>query len=201
MASRANLAPRFRDGPQSATDVGGICNLQATSMATIYRKTAKGHSEIETRAHRLSPRLRSALILIDGRRSDDEVRKLIPQQADETLQLLVEQDFIEIIGITQDAPRAAQPAARPANPAPAVAAPTAPAAAPAVPPRDFATTRAQAVRLFTDMVGPMSEALAMKMERARSPDELRPLVQTAQRIIGNARGGQAAADYGTRFLN
>jgi len=170
-------------------------------MATIYRKTAKGQAEIETRAHRLSPRLRSALILIDGRRSDDEVRKLIPQQADETLQLLVEQGFIEVIGITQDAPRAAPPAARPANPAPPVAAPPAPAAAPAVTPRDFAATRAQAVRLFTDMVGPMSEALAMKMERARSPDELRPLVQTAQRIIGNARGGQAAADYGTRFLN
>jgi len=165
-------------------------------MATIYRKTAKGHSEIETRAQRLSPRLRSALILIDGRRSDDEVRKLIPQQADETLQLLVEQGFIEIIGITQQAPvaRAPQAAARPAEAAP-------PVAAPALPPRDFATTRAQAVRLFTDMVGPMAEALAMKMERARSPDELRPLVQTAQRIIGNARGGQAAADYGTRFLN
>jgi hypothetical protein len=168
-------------------------------MATIYRKTAKGHSEIETRAHRLSPRLRSALILIDGRRSDDEVRKLIPQQADETLQLLVEQGFIEIIGITQDAPRAPQAAVRPAEVAPPMA--PAPPAAGAMPPRDFATTRAQAVRLFTDMVGPMAEALAMKMERARSPDELRPLVQTAQRIIGNARGGQAATDYGTRFLN
>ncbi len=60
--------------------------------------------------------------------------------------------------------------------------------------------RAQAVRLFTDLVGPMAEALAINMERARSPDELRTLVQTAQRIIGNARGGQAAADYGTRFL-
>lgn len=167
-------------------------------MATIYRKTAKGHSEIETRAHRLSPRLRSALILIDGRRSDDEVRQLIPQQADETLQLLVEQAFIEIIGITQDAPRVPQPQARPVEAVPAAVPPP---AAPAVPPRDFATTRTQAVRLFTDMVGPMAEALAMKMERTRSIDELRPLVQTAQRIIGNARGGQAAADYGTRFLN
>lgn len=167
-------------------------------MATIYRKTAKGHSEIETRAHRLSPRLRSALILIDGRRSDDEVRQLIPQQAEETLQLLVEQAFIEIIGITQDAPRVPQPQARPVEAVPAAVPPP---AAPAIPPRDFATTRTQAVRLFTDMVGPMAEALAMKMERTRSIDELRPLVQTAQRIIGNARGGQAAADYGTRFLN
>jgi hypothetical protein len=171
-------------------------------MATIYRKTAKGHSEIETRAHRLSPRQRSALIMIDGRRSDDDVRKLIPQQADETLRLLDEQGFIEIIGITQDlpAPRAI-PVAVPA-PAVQVAPPvTAPAAAPAAPPRDFAATRAQAVRLFTDMVGPMAESLAIKMERARSPDELRTLVQTAQRIIGNTRGGQAAADYGTRFLD
>jgi hypothetical protein len=171
-------------------------------MATIYRKTAKGHSEIETRSHRLPPRLRSALILVDGRRSDDELRKLILQQSDESLQLLNEQGFIEIIGITQDAPpqrpvNAVAPH-RPAEAAP----PAAPRpAAPALPPRDFEATRAQAVRLFTDMVGPMAEALAIKMERARSPDELRTLVQTAQRIIGNARGGQAAADYGTRFLD
>ena len=167
-------------------------------MATIYRKTAKGHSEIETRAHRLSPRMRSALIMIDGRRSDDDVRKLIPQQADETLRLLDEQGFIEIIGITQDAPPQRPLSAAPPRPA-EVAPPVVPR--PAAPPRDFEATRAQAVRLFTDMVGPMAEALAIKMERARSPDELRTLVQTAQRIIGNARGGQAAADYGTRFLD
>ncbi len=171
-------------------------------MATIYRKTAKGHSEIETRAHRLSPRQRSALIMIDGRRSDDDVRKLIPQQADETLRLLGEQGFIEIIGITQDlpAPRAIPVAVQ--VPAVQVAAPvSAPVAPPAAPARDFEATRAQAVRLFTDMVGPMAESLAIKMERARSPDELRTLVQTAQQIIGNTRGGRAAADYGTRFLD
>ena len=167
-------------------------------MATIYRKTAKGHSEIETRAHRLSPRMRSALIMIDGRRSDDDVRKLIPQQADETLRLLDEQGFIEIIGITQDAPPQRPLSVAPSRPA-EVAPPVVPR--PAAPPRDFEATRAQAVRLFTDMVGPMAEALAIKMERARSPDELRTLMQTAQRIIGNARGGQAAADYGTRFLD
>jgi hypothetical protein len=50
-------------------------------MATIYRKTAKGHSEIETCAARLPPRLRSALILIDGRRTDGEMGKLILQAA------------------------------------------------------------------------------------------------------------------------
>jgi hypothetical protein len=166
-------------------------------MATIYRKTAKGQTEIETRAHRLPLRLRSALILVDSRRTDDEVRKLMAQQGDDSLRLLDEQGFIEVIGITQEAPRMAAAPPRPAVPPPLPA--PVPTASPASA-RDFATTRTQAVRLFTDMVGPMAEALAIKMERARSPDELRPLVQTAQRIIGNARGGQAAADYGNRFL-
>ena len=69
-----------------------------------------------------------------------------------------------------------------------------------MPARSFEATRAQAVRNFTDLVGPMAEALAIKMERTRSLDELLPLVQTAQTIIGNARGGQAAADYGSKLL-
>ena len=168
-------------------------------MATIYRKTAKGHSEIETRAQRLPPRLRSALILIDGRRSDDDMRKLILQQPEETLRTLSEQGFIEIIGITQDPPSPRMPPSAPAprpQPAPAAEA----VAAPVMPARSFEATRAQAVRNFTDLVGPMAEALAIKMERTRSLDELLPLVQTAQTIIGNARGGQAAADYGSKLL-
>jgi hypothetical protein len=183
-------------------------------MATIYRKTAKGHSEIETRALRLSPRLRSALILIDGRRSDDDMRKLILQQPDETLRTLSEQGFIEVIAITQEQPTPRQPSnvAAPRQPslAPAAAAAPAPAPAPALAPaqeaaaaapaRNFEATRAQAVRALTDLVGPMAEALAIKMERTRNADELRPLVKTAQTIVGNARGGQAAADYGARFL-
>jgi hypothetical protein len=173
-------------------------------MATIYRKTAKGHSEIETRALRLSPRLRSALILIDGRRSDDDMRKLILQQPEETLRTLSEQGFIEIIAITQEqpTPRQQSSVAAPRQPAaaPAAAAAPAPAAAAAAPARNFEATRAQAVRALTDLVGPMAEALAIKMERARNDDELRPLVKTAQTIVGNARGGQAAADYGARFL-
>ena len=36
-------------------------------MSTVYRKTAKGQAEIDTRAYRLLPRLRQALILVDGR--------------------------------------------------------------------------------------------------------------------------------------
>jgi len=173
-------------------------------MATIYRKTPKGHAEIESRALRLSPRVRSALILVDGRRSDEELQRVILAQPAETLQSLLELGLIEVISITQPmAPQRAASAVAPGaqTPAPAAAAPVAPRPmTPALPPRSFETLRADLVRSFTDSVGPMSEALAIKMERARSPDELRTLAQTAQRIIGNARGGQAANDFGARFL-
>ena len=173
-------------------------------MANIYRKTAKGHSEIETRALRLAPRLRSALILIDGRRSDDELRKLILQQPDETLHTLREQGLIEVIGITHDAPAPRVQASAAAPAAMAVRAAAAPSSTPSAvvavaavpaPARSFEAARADAVRAFTDLVGPMAEALAIKMERTRSYDELRPLVQTAQTVIGNSRGSQAAAGY------
>jgi hypothetical protein len=157
-------------------------------MATTYRKSSKGVAEIETRAHRLPPRLRSALIVIDGRRSADDVLRLIPQQGDEALATLLEQGFIETVAEipgTPGTPGAAAP--RPvAKPAPRPAAP------------DFDTRRRDAVRRLTDLVGPMGEALAIRMERCRSADELRPMLAVALQII-TTRGRQAAADYQARF--
>mgnify|MGYP003549020175 CR=1 FL=1 len=50
-------------------------------MAT-YRKTAKGLAEISTRANKLPPRLPTALILVDGRRSDGELSSMLPQEAE-----------------------------------------------------------------------------------------------------------------------
>jgi 3-oxoacyl-ACP reductase-like protein len=149
-------------------------------MSTIHRKTPKGRAEIETRAHRLPPRLRSALILVDGRRSDAELAKLVPQDPEGTLQALREGGFIEAVAVEA------------APPAPAAAAPAA-----AGPP--FEQLRREAVRALTDLVGPLAEALALKMEKARSPEELRPLLALAVQIVGNTRGRQMAADYGRRF--
>jgi hypothetical protein len=159
-------------------------------MAITYRKSSKGVSEIETRAHRLAPRLRSALIVVDGRRNATELYKLIPQQAEETLASLLEQGFIEAVAEKPAAAAAAPPAAAPA-----------PAARPVPRPAgaDFETRRRDAVRRLTDLVGPMGEALAMRMERSRSADELRPILALASQIIANTRGRQPAADYAARF--
>jgi hypothetical protein len=69
-------------------------------MSTIYRKTAEGQAEVETRARNLPPRMRSALIMVDGKRTDDELRRLVLQKPDETLQALAEQGLIEVIAIS-----------------------------------------------------------------------------------------------------
>lgn len=152
-------------------------------MVQIHRKTAKGLAEIETRAHRLPPRLRSALILVDGKRSDEELSRMVLQDPDGTLKALEEGGFIEAVAAPAPAPRAAAPAAAPAV-----------AAGPS-----FETTRREAVRALTDLVGPMAEALSLRMEKARSAEELRPLLGLAMTIIANTRGRQMATDYGRRF--
>lgn len=151
------------------------------NMVNIHRKTAKGLAEIETRAHRLPPRLRSALILVDGKRNDDELAKMVLQDPDGTLKALVDGGFIEPHAV------AAPPAPKAAPPAPTMAAPT------------FEQTRKEAVRALTDLVGPMAEAVALRMEKARSADELRPLLTLAIQVIANTRGRQMASDYGRRF--
>lgn len=168
-------------------------------MPTIFRKTAKGVHEIETREFRLSPRVRNALILIDGRRDVVALQALIPQQVDATLEQLFEQGFIEVIGESAAAPaRAADPVRAPSV-AP-VAAPVTPvpepvAAPPALP---FNQRQRAAVRDLNDTLGPMAESLAIRMERARADAELLPLLQAAVQLIGNARGRSAAEAYARR---
>jgi hypothetical protein len=157
-------------------------------MGNIYRKTEQGQDEIDTRTRRLAPRLRSALIMVDGKRSDEELRKLIPAQADETLQSLVEQGLIEVAAVTQVRPPRPEPAAPAAN------------AAPAMPSPAFETLRRNAVHALNETLGPMGETLAMKMEKAASLSELRPLLEMAVTVIGNARGGGAAAQFAVKFL-
>ena len=141
-------------------------------MPIIYRKSAKGVAEIETRAHRLPPRMRSALILVDGKRSDDALAVLIQPQATETLHALAGQGFIEVSPVT------------------------APTASP-VP--DLQSRRRDAVRAVNDLLGPAGEFAAVRLERARNVDELRVALSAAVQTVSAARGRQAAKTFAARF--
>jgi hypothetical protein len=155
-------------------------------MAVIYRKTPKGTDEIATRANRLAPRLRTALILVDGIRDDAQLGKLITQQPLETLQELLAHGYIEV----SPAP---EPAVKPAR------VNTAQAGHGYDDKAAFATYRAQAVRAFNDLAGPTGENLAIKMEKAASREQLAPLLQIAHGIILNAHGSTVANEFKARF--
>ena len=164
-------------------------------MSIIFRKTAKGVHEIETREYRLPLRVRNVLILVDGRRDAAMLRGLVPQQVDDMLNMLVDQGFIEAAG--QAAP---MPASRSAGDvrSQGTASPAADAPAPILP---FNVRQRAAVRDLNDAIGPMAESLAIRMERARHEDDLRSLVQTAVQLIGNARGRSVADAYAKRHGN
>lgn len=151
-------------------------------MSIIFRKTAQGVTEVETRAHRLPPRMRATLILVDGKRDVDDLKLLLTAQADETLRFLSEHGFIESVGET--VPATLTPLVLPRQPAPgATAKPTA----------AFESARRTIVHELNEMLGPPAESLAMRIERARTPDDLRPLVTLGVQLVAAARG-QAASD-------
>lgn len=164
-------------------------------MATVYRKTAKGVEEIATRALKLGPRLRTALILVDGVRSDRELSKLILQQPEETLRELLSQGLIEAAGVAPDeAPRTSRPA--PLDRLPPERSAERPADR-----NSFATYRAAVLRAFNDLTGPSGETFAVKMEKTQSRDELAPMMETAYRIIANAQGAEKANEFKARFAS
>lgn len=69
-------------------------------MGAAFAKTTKGQSEITTKAGGLTPRVRRVLIMIDGKKTVDELRDML--QADDlqhTLGLLEEDGYIELTGV------------------------------------------------------------------------------------------------------
>lgn len=182
----------------------------------IYDKTDKGRDEIATRRHRLAPRLRTLLVMIDGRRSDCALLAgLAPLGlgADDLATLLA-QDYIQLSrrdAVPEPLAPAAPPEAAAPAPAPAAVAAAAPAAgfasnsatgsAP-----DSATATAvtpararqfQALCQFFNStikrnIGLRGLGLQLKVEHAANVDELRALRQPFLDAVHKAKGGELA---------
>lgn len=78
-------------------------------MAFIHAKTAAGRQEIEDRARKLPPGLRSILLMVDGLRDDDELTGMVPglRAPDDALAQLQAMGLIEVVGgaVAAAAPR------------------------------------------------------------------------------------------------
>jgi len=161
-------------------------------MSIVYRKTAKGVSEIETRAHRLLPRFRSALMLVDGKRADDELMRMIQTDPAGTLGSLLADGFIEVL-----ATLAERPAERKPEPATGIAPPRESAGSTAA----FDALRRDAVRQLNDHLGPAAEIVAINIERAKTMPELQPLLMLGAQMLRDLRGAAAAEAFTARFIS
>jgi hypothetical protein len=174
-------------------------------VPTIYTKSAAGQREINSRSNAVSPRARTLLILVDGKRSDTELAALVPD-------FEASVDALLKAGLIVAAPGAAPPASArsAAAPAAAAAAPSATAtaaapavvaaAAPAAAAKDLPTLRRDAARAVNDLLGPEGDALAMRIERAAEAEVLEVVLERCVAYIADTRGKRAAEAFAQRFL-
>lgn len=163
-------------------------------MSTIYRKTAKGQAEIETRGHRLPPRLRGALILVDGHRSETDLAKLIPLDPETTLATLLAEGFIDVFAIlAQRPPLTTVDVPLPGPDSGPV--PLSPAAAPPI-----ESIKRDTVRFLNDKLGPTAESLAIRIERSKTMTELMPLLAQATQTLRSFGGAAVSEEFVARFM-
>jgi hypothetical protein len=144
----------------------------AMKLSSVFCKTPKGLAEISTRAHRLPSRVRAMLIMVDGRRSGDDLLALSNSAAEGKRQLatLLEAGFIRL----QTAPEnsAAEAAALRLEPP--------------LPDEDISLAKSYAARRLRELLGAEARPLVAEIERLQTLDEL-------QQQVGKLRAALRAA--------
>lgn len=162
----------------------------------VYRKSIAGQEALARRDPALTMRHRSLLIMVDGKRSAEELGRLAAGagEFESLMNALSDLGMIEPVAVNPSAPA---PATVP-SPAPAV--PGAQASAPAtVPALTLSQAQRVAVRRLTDLLGPSAEDLCMKLEATKTPKDFMALVKRAADMLRNVKG-DAAADSLTQAL-
>lgn len=157
----------------------------------IYKKSAKGSEAVATRQAGLPPKLRTALIMVDGKRSFGDLAPMISALGDP--QALVAE--LESAGLIEVLGAAVSPGDQMQGDAfsPSSMANTVPAALMAPP--TFEGARRFTVRLLSEMLGPMGEVLCVKIESARDMPDFITAVKRARDIVREVKGQAAAAQF------
>lgn len=154
-------------------------------MGVIFVKTPKGTAEIAARGGALSLAARRVLIMVDGKRTVGDLAPLLrPGEIDGVITTLESMGFIQ---------RAAGEAPRPAE-----AQRSAEVAAPAPEERSALSMdelKHRAVRELNDRLGPDAEVMAIRIEQARTPEELRERVREAERLVSGLLGEPVAQEF------
>ena len=150
----------------------------------VFHKTGLGAREVAAAAQGLSAKLRRALILVDGAKTLAEIAPLFrPGEIDA---IVVE---LQARGLVTLADGMLAPVVR------GTADGATEAAAGAIPEKHFEEVRRRAMREISDRLGPNGDTLALRIERCRTPEELRVALREAEKILVSFLG----AEYGRAF--
>src|SRR5262245_29335150 len=93
-------------------------------MSAVYRKADQGQQEVATRQMRLLPRLRSALILVDGKKTTSDLQTVLGAGCTETLKRL---EDLGLIAAQQRSSRSGHGGPATVSPGPVTLSPSGPA--------------------------------------------------------------------------
>jgi len=158
----------------------------------VYSKTPKGVAEVAARSAQLSMTTRRVLIMVDGKRTVDELAVLLrPGEIDAVITQLESAGLIQRNSATHaiDVPTVAGRVLE-------SVAPTTQGGAPDEQnPMTLDEAKRRAVRELTDRLGPGAESLAIRIEGCKTIEDFRERVREAERLVMAALGQAAAQDY------
>jgi hypothetical protein len=158
----------------------------------VYSKTPKGVAEVAARSAQLSMTTRRVLIMVDGKRTIDELAVLLrPGEIDAVITQLESAGLIQRNSATHaiDVPTVAGRVLE-------SVAPTTQGGAPDEQnPMTLDEAKRRAVRELTDRLGPGAEAQAIRIEGCKTIEDFRERVREAERLVTAALGPAAAQDY------
>ena len=160
--------------------------------SSVYSKTPKGVAEVAARSAQLSMTTRRVLIMVDGKRTLDELAVLLrPGEIDAVITQLESAGLIQRNSATHaiDVPTVAGRVLE-------SVAPTTQGGAPDEQnPMTLDEAKRRAVRELTDRLGPGAESLAIRIEGCKTIEDFRERVREAERLVTAALGPVAAQDY------
>jgi len=161
----------------------------------VYRKTAAGIAQLTERSIKLTPLARMALVMIDGIKPVSDLHGKLASMGDVdgALSLLLAAGLIEI------APAAAPPALPDGISSSATSA-SAPAPAPVA--MSFEDLRRWAGKEVSHLLGPMGDDYSMRIERAKTPEELAAALERARAAVeGMVSKAKAQALWNQYLIN
>lgn len=162
----------------------------------VYSKTARGIAEISLRSAQLSMSTRRVLIMIDGKRSVDDLSMLV--KPGEIASVIAN---LEGSGLIQ---RVSSQGALDVPTINGMESALSPNTSGGLDERDatpitLEEVKRRAVRGLHDRLGPEAETLAIRLENCHTIEEFRNHVREAERFISMALGPAAAQEY-LKFL-